>query len=142
NRDFRLKPDSPALKLGFEPIDTSKVGLYGDSDWVALPKTIKHKPFTFPGPSEPEPMSDGYEGKPVGDAANGMVAQEKEGATIRVSDEQAAAGKQSLKFIDRHGLDPAFYPFGYYQPNYRKGMLVGRFALYRVTDAALYHEWR
>jgi hypothetical protein len=26
NGDFTLKPDSPALKLGFEPIDVSKVG--------------------------------------------------------------------------------------------------------------------
>jgi hypothetical protein len=29
-RDFRLKPDSPALKLGFQPIDTSAVGLKPD----------------------------------------------------------------------------------------------------------------
>jgi len=43
NRDFRLKPDSPAVKLGFQPIDTSKVGLYGDSQWMALPKTIERK---------------------------------------------------------------------------------------------------
>jgi hypothetical protein len=27
--DFRLKPGSPALKLGFVPIDTSKIGLKG-----------------------------------------------------------------------------------------------------------------
>ena len=27
NGDFRLKPDSPALKLGFVPLDLSKVGL-------------------------------------------------------------------------------------------------------------------
>ena len=27
NGDFRLKPDSPALKLGFAPIDLSKIGL-------------------------------------------------------------------------------------------------------------------
>jgi hypothetical protein len=26
NGDFTLKSDSPALKLGFEPIDVSKVG--------------------------------------------------------------------------------------------------------------------
>lgn len=29
-RDFRLKPGSPALKLGFEPIDTSRIGLKKD----------------------------------------------------------------------------------------------------------------
>ena len=29
-RDFRLKPGSPALKLGFEPIDTSRIGLKAD----------------------------------------------------------------------------------------------------------------
>jgi len=27
--DYRLKPDSPALKLGFEPIDQGKIGLRG-----------------------------------------------------------------------------------------------------------------
>lgn len=30
NRDFRLKPDSPALKMGFVPFDMSKVGLVKD----------------------------------------------------------------------------------------------------------------
>jgi len=29
-RDFRLAADSPALRLGFEPIDTSRVGLKAD----------------------------------------------------------------------------------------------------------------
>lgn len=35
NRNFALNPDSPAVKLGFEPIDLSNVGLYGDEAWVA-----------------------------------------------------------------------------------------------------------
>jgi hypothetical protein len=29
-RDFRLKPDSPALALGFQEIDTSEIGLKED----------------------------------------------------------------------------------------------------------------
>ncbi len=29
NDDYSLKPDSPALKLGFRPIDMSRVGLKG-----------------------------------------------------------------------------------------------------------------
>ena len=26
NGDYRLKPDSPAFKLGFQPIDVSRIG--------------------------------------------------------------------------------------------------------------------
>ena len=49
NFDFRLKPDSPALKLGFKPIDTSTVGLVGPPDWLALPKQVKRPPLKLPG---------------------------------------------------------------------------------------------
>ena len=41
NYDFRLKPNSPALKLGFKPIDTSKMGLVGPSEWTQLPEKVK-----------------------------------------------------------------------------------------------------
>jgi hypothetical protein len=34
--NFDLHPDSPALELGFEPLDYEKAGVYGDPDWVAL----------------------------------------------------------------------------------------------------------
>ena len=30
NRDLRLKPNSPMLKLGFKPIDIDKIGLTQD----------------------------------------------------------------------------------------------------------------
>jgi parallel beta-helix repeat protein len=36
--NFTLKPDSPAMAgLGFIPIDSSPIGLYGDPAWVCLP---------------------------------------------------------------------------------------------------------
>ncbi|NQT15292.1 MAG: right-handed parallel beta-helix repeat-containing protein [Planctomycetes bacterium] len=35
--DFRLKPDSPALKQGFEPIPLDKIGLYEDDARVTWP---------------------------------------------------------------------------------------------------------
>jgi hypothetical protein len=41
NADFRLRPESPALAMGFEPIDTGKCGLYGSPEWVGLPKKIQ-----------------------------------------------------------------------------------------------------
>lgn len=33
-RDYRLKPDSPALKLGFVPFHPEWAGLYGGEEWV------------------------------------------------------------------------------------------------------------
>jgi len=47
--DFRLKPDSPARKLGFQPIDTSAIGLVGPAEWVALPKHVQRPRLKLPG---------------------------------------------------------------------------------------------
>jgi len=47
--DFRLQADSPALKLGFQPIDASRIGLVGPSQWVDLPKQIQRPRLLLPG---------------------------------------------------------------------------------------------
>lgn len=44
NRNFALSPDSPAVKLGFQPIDLSGVGLYGDEAWIARAKNAVRIP--------------------------------------------------------------------------------------------------
>ncbi len=43
NFDFRLKPDSPALKIGFEPFDFSRAGVYGDPEWIELTESLPVK---------------------------------------------------------------------------------------------------
>ena len=52
--DFRLRPDSPAAKIGFKPFDFSKAGLYGDAEWVALPRSFAYPPVQF-APLPPAP---------------------------------------------------------------------------------------
>jgi len=48
-RDFRLKPNSPAVtKLGFKPFDYTKAGVYGDTSWVKLAKSGKYPPPELP----------------------------------------------------------------------------------------------
>jgi len=47
--DFRLAEDSPALKLGFKPIDATRAGLVGPPEWTELPKKHPPPPLKLPG---------------------------------------------------------------------------------------------
>jgi parallel beta-helix repeat protein len=47
--DFTLKPDSPALKLGFKPINPEEIGLTGKPEWRELPKKIERPVMKFLG---------------------------------------------------------------------------------------------
>jgi len=51
--DFRLQADSPASTLGFQPIDASAVGLYGDPAWVEEAHRVKHARTELPPPPPP-----------------------------------------------------------------------------------------
>lgn len=47
--NFALQPDSPAVKLGFQPIDTSQIGLTGPAEWRELPKKYPLAAMKLPG---------------------------------------------------------------------------------------------
>ncbi len=46
--DFRLKPDSPAIKIDFVPFDPSKAGVYGDDAWTALAQSVTYPAWRTP----------------------------------------------------------------------------------------------
>jgi len=48
NFDFRLEPNSPALKTGFKPFDYSKAGVYGDPAWIKKAQNIEFPPLELP----------------------------------------------------------------------------------------------
>jgi parallel beta-helix repeat protein len=48
NFDFRFKPESPALKLGFVPFDYTKAGVYGEPAWIEKAKTLQVPPLAIP----------------------------------------------------------------------------------------------
>jgi hypothetical protein len=48
NHDFHLKPDSPALKIGFEPFDYTKAGVYGAPAWVAKANEVTYPALEWP----------------------------------------------------------------------------------------------
>jgi hypothetical protein len=46
--DFHLKPDSPALKIGFKPFDYTQAGVYGDPAWIKKAKDVTFPPLVLP----------------------------------------------------------------------------------------------
>lgn len=141
--DFRLRSESPALEIGFQPIDASQAGLYGDPGWVDAPRQIERpSPYVPPAPP-PAPIEDDFEETPVGATPRGAtVSGEEKGASIRVTDETAASGRQSLKFTDAPGLAATWQPHMYYNPNYKAGIVRFGFDLRVEPGATLFLEWR
>ena len=56
-RDFRLRPGSPAAKIGFKPFDFSKAGVYGRQEWIDLANSVTYPPIEFAPPPPPPPAS-------------------------------------------------------------------------------------
>ena len=100
-RDFRLREDSPAGKVGFEEFDFTKAGLYGDEQWTSMPDRIDREPHEFAPPPPKQPINYGFEGYEPGGTplVRGRLNQAKN-CSIAVSDEAAATGERSLKFTD------------------------------------------
>ena len=144
--DFRLQPDSPALELGFEPIDVSKCGLVGPPEWVDLPKQAQFPPTVLPLPPEspqPTPIHDGFEETETGrPPALATVYAEHRDGLVSVTDEAAAGGKHSLKLTDAPGLEYVFNPHLVYTPHFRQGRATLSFDLRVEEGAIVAHEWR
>lgn len=145
-RDFRLRPDSPALKLGFQPIDLSTVGPYGDAAWVAEAREVKHPPTVLPAPPpapKPTPVRDDFEGTAAGLRPERVtVSGEESEASVRVTDEAAAGGRHSLKVSDCAGLKHVWEPHLFYQPHFTTGTVRQSVELLLTPGALLYTEWR
>jgi len=48
-RDFHLRPGSPALKVGFKPFDFIQAGVYGEPEWKKLAASLQcPKPYVLP----------------------------------------------------------------------------------------------
>ena len=146
NFDFKLRQNSPALEVGFQPFDLSKAGVYGSSAWKQLASQKKFPPTRFapaPPPLPPLQLRDDFEATPVGKPpAEVQVNVEGKGDSVVVTDEFASSGRRSLKFQDAPGLQHSFNPHIYYLPRHRDGLTRCSFDLRIEAETVMYHEWR
>lgn len=143
--DFRLRPSSPALDIGFKPFDYSKAGVYGDARWIRLAASFRYPRVEFPPPPPPPPLvfRDEFETSPLGARpAYAVTNLEHKGDSIAVTDEVAASGHHSLKVVDAPGLQFRYNPHFVYLPNHTDGITTCSFDMRLGAGVEMYYEWR
>ena len=142
NDDFALKPDSPALEVGFEPFQTDDIGRRTPLRRAADAPPVPHA-YPVAGPPPPRTIDEDFEWAEVGQKAPGARTYENnETETARITDEQAKSGARSLKLTDGPGPGPGYNPHIHFMPDFTSGVLVGGFDLLIEPGAVLTHEWR
>ena len=133
--DFRLKPGSPALALGFVPFDFSATGPRGRKPYSGTVLAA------FPPVSSAASagIHEDFSADAVGAVPSNASVEPGTGATITVTD---ALGAKCLKFTDAAGQKARYNPHLYYNPNRASGTLTGRFNLRLERGAVFFHEWR
>lgn len=141
--DFRLKPNSPALGVGFVPFDASQAGVYGSRAWVAKAGEVSYPPYDHTPQGPPRTFADDFEATPVGaPPARAHVDVEKKGDALEVTAETAATGQHSLKITDAPGLQYQFNPHFFYSPQQARGVTTLAFDIRLEQGASMYCEWR
>jgi hypothetical protein len=147
-RDFRLRPGSPALALGFKPIDTSVMGVTGDEAWKTLARTF-NRPAETARPEQPAPPAVAFRTSFEGNLRNpkaptsftkGSISGK--GDSLSFSKEQRSDGLQSLKFTDNANLPAHYFPMLTVTPNHATGVTTCSFDVWLEPKAYFVHEWR
>ena len=145
-RDFHLKPGSPAEKIGFKPFDYTQAGVYGSAQWKNLASARTYAKVQFaPEPPPPPPLVfrlDFESSAPGAGPTDAAMSVEGKGDAIGVTEETAASGKRSLKVTDAPGLNSRFNPHFYFSPRHKQGVSRCEFDLRVEAGAEFYHEWR
>jgi hypothetical protein len=142
--DFRLRPDSPATKIGFKPFDYTRAGVYGDAEWKALAAALRVRPFEFTDrpPEIVVPTLHDFEDIAPGGEPEGKVYTENRGDSILVTTERAKYGRHCLKVQDMPGLQHSFNPHWYLSGHWEETTLRLSFDINLEAAMQLYVEIR
>ena len=143
--DWTLKPDSPALKLGFKPFDWHDTGVYRtNAAWRALSEEACWDRFED-APKAPkyrrERLQSDFERHRVGNVTHSMGsfapldANAGRPGQLQIVDADPAQGKKSLKFVDAPDLKPSWAPIVTAACGVDEGVATLSFALKIETGA-------
>lgn len=146
-RDFRLRKESPALKMGFMPGDAKKAGVRTDGEWRKLATSLSFPDFweqSKPWPLPPYEINEDFEhmGLSFPVLPRQEVRWQNKGDGIFVVEDQAASGRRSLKFTDAPDLKPTYDPHLVLKPDFKEGQVTVAFQLRMEKTARFFIECR
>lgn len=147
--DYRLRPESPALKLGIRPLDLSAAGTYASPErrtWPCPEQPVVRPPADYRESVEifDQLAFRNYEDYAVGEPERVGWYSKKGPVTNRVTDETAASGRKSLRFekpADQEG-SPKVRPFITYPCEAHRGRMSIAFAIRFEPGTQFSAEWR
>jgi chitobiase/beta-hexosaminidase-like protein/parallel beta helix pectate lyase-like protein len=93
----------------------------------------------------PAPILEDFESLPVGattpEATTTEDAELKQ-YTARVTDQNAAGSRRSLRFTDGPGQKASYTPHVYYRRTYQEGTMAGSFDVFVDAQAEVSYQWR
>ncbi len=140
--EWSLAPDSPALKLGFQPFDWKLAGVLGDAKWKALAAAPLPE-MVFGVKPRPPALSLVQDFESSSEGARMSVGRHNKNnpALFPVSGIPGAKGK-CLEIRDGPDQAPAFEPHFYFDPSHYEGETRVSFDLRMEEDYRFLHEWR
>ena len=141
--DWTLRPESPALKLGFVPFDWKLAGVTGDDAWRKLAART-FPPMKYGTKPLPPPLTlhDGFENTPPGGKPANARQSVKNPATLAVVSDHAGKGARCLQLTDGPDVVPEFDPHFFYQPSHMSGTSRSAFDVRAEPAFYLVYEWR
>jgi hypothetical protein len=141
--DWTLRPESPALKLGFVPFDWKLAGVTGDAAWrKTAAREFPPMVFGTKPKAPPLKLSDGFETTAVGAKPAQARVQKRQPDFLAVVGEGAAQGQRCLQLKDSPDIEPAWEPHFYYVPNHERGTTRFAFSVRTEPGYVLHAEWR
>ncbi len=152
-RDFRLKPGSPAGKIGFKPWDLTLAGVRKtDAAWQALAAQGHDYPTwdtdAKPWPAPPYRIDQDFEHSGLGviGIRGAKYDRENKGESIGVTDETSSpftpGGKRCLKVLDAPGLKHSYDPVLDIYPKWESGTFYVSFDIMGQAGADWFFEMR